>query len=142
MLETLSILFEKQGRSQAAPLAAGVSPGRIRCRVRPVPLHRCRMLRVSYIPGTGTGRQGSAPYPASERPHPQNATNYPNHCYFTRFYFYKPTRINQNHNIAICANNCFKVPEQHPKMKALTRQTISVYNKYTAKASKIYCQVA
>jgi len=32
------------------------------------------MLRVSYIPGTGTGRQGSAPYPAYERPHPQNNT--------------------------------------------------------------------
>jgi len=32
------------------------------------------MLRVSYIPGTGTGRQGSAPYPASERP--PKATKY------------------------------------------------------------------
>jgi len=30
-LEALSVLTEKQGRSQAAPLAAGVSPGRIRC---------------------------------------------------------------------------------------------------------------
>jgi len=82
MLEALSFLLEKQGRSQAAPLAAGVKPGRTRCSVRPVPLHRCRMLRASYIPGTGTGRQGSAPYPASERPHPQNATNYPKLLHF------------------------------------------------------------
>jgi len=40
------------------------------------------MLRVSYIPGKGTGRQGSAPYPAYERPYTQNATNYPN-CYIS-----------------------------------------------------------
>jgi len=78
MLEALSILLEKQGRSQAAPLAAGVKPGRIRCSVRPVPQYLCRMLRASYIPGTGTGRQGSAPYPASGRP--QKTTNKPYCC--------------------------------------------------------------
>ncbi len=50
MLEALSVLFDIQGgEAEAAPLAADIQSGRTRCRARPVPQRRCRILRASYI---------------------------------------------------------------------------------------------
>ncbi len=62
-LESLSILHENQGRSQAAPLAA--SRQRTRCRDRPQPQRTSRILRDSYHSGTDAARGCQSPLPAS-----------------------------------------------------------------------------
>ncbi len=62
-LESLGILHENQGRSQAAPLAA--SRQRTRCRDRPQPQRTSRILRDSYHSGTDAARGCQSPLPAS-----------------------------------------------------------------------------
>jgi len=83
MLEALSVLPEKQGRSQAAPLAAGVKPGRIRCRARPVPRFLCKMLRASYILEQ---EQGDKTAPLSRRPQSHKMQQIIRNCYISLIY--------------------------------------------------------
>ncbi len=62
-LESLSILQNNQGRSQAAPLAA--SRQRTRCRDRAQPQRNSRILRDSYHSGTDAARGGTSSLSAS-----------------------------------------------------------------------------